>query len=118
MDWEFFAHLLGWFTVALAAIVAAAKFSPGGTAALKTFKFWALPLGAALPGCVLLAWVLVSAEASDHPAMAAVLVAAYVAMMFWLGCFVSLFLSRPAGNGWRLLIGVLGNLLGTLSLAL
>ena len=116
MDWEFLAQLFAWLTGAALMVVLAARLSPAGTRTLTTFKFWSLPLGAILPGCILLTWVLASAGRTDHPALATVMVLIYVALIFWCTCFVSIFLSRPEASGWRMLIGVLTNALGVLSL--
>ena len=109
MDWTFLLQLVAGIGVGFGLLFVAARFSPDGTSALRSWKFWSLPTGAITPGLLLVGSLIAFPESSDHAGLAVVLMLLFVGAVFSLSCLLSLFLKRPDGGGWRFSLGIACN---------
>ncbi len=101
MDWAFIFQVVGAGGVGVAALFFAARFTPEGTARLRRWTFWSMPVGTVTPGLLIIARTLSAPERSDHPALFVVLLLLGLAGAFFASCLLSMFLTRPERARWR-----------------
>lgn len=111
MDLAFILQVVIALAVGLAALLFVARFSHGGTAGLRRWTFWSLPVGAVIPGLLLVVSIIVDPQGSDHPALAALLILISLGGVFFVSCLVSMFLRRPEGAARRFAVGLAANVL-------
>ena len=118
MDWTFLLQLVAAIGIGIGILFVSARFSPDGTSALRSWKFWSFPIGAVTPGLGLVGSLIAFPEGSDHTALAVVLMLPFLGAVFFVGSLASLFLKRPAGAGWRFLLGIACNAVLALCMSL